>query len=92
VATNAEIAEVFEGMAALLEKKGDLIFKIRAYKRAAESIKQTPFQLQEHVAQGGSLRDIPGIGEAIDSKIREYISIGRVEAYEKLKAELREIG
>jgi DNA polymerase (family 10) len=90
VAANAEIAEVFEGMAALLEKKGDLIFKIRAYRRAAEAIKYLPFQLQEHVAQGGRLRDIPGIGEAIDKKVREYISTGRVEAYEKLKAELRE--
>ena len=88
--TNAEIAEVFEGMAALLERKGELIFKIRAYERAAESIRKLPFQLQERVAQGGSLRDIPGIGEAIDSKTREYISTGRVEAYEKLKAELRE--
>ena len=60
--TKAEIAEVFEGMTALLEKKGDLIFKIRAYKLTAESIKQTPFQLQEHIAQGGSLRDAGRIG------------------------------
>ena len=88
--TNTEIAEVFEGMAALLEKRGDLIFKIRAYRRAAESINQLPFQLQEHVARGENLRDIPGVGEAIDSKIREYISTSRVEAYEKLKTELRE--
>lgn len=90
MATNAEIAEVFEGMAALLEKKGDLIFKIRAYRRAVESIKHLPFELREHVARGENLRDIPGIGEAIDKKIREYISTGCVEAYQKLKAELRE--
>ena len=90
MATNAEIAVVFEEMAALLEKKGDLIFKIRAYKRAAEVIKQLPFPLQKRVTEGANLREIPGIGEAIDKKIREYISTGRVQTYERLKSELQE--
>lgn len=90
MATNAEIAVVFEEMAALLEKKGDLIFKIRAYKRAAEVIKQLPFPLQKRVTEGANLREVPGIGEAIDKKIREYISTGRVQTYERLKSELQE--
>ena len=38
--TNAEIAELFDNMGSLLEIKGDSVFKIRAYKRAARTIEQ----------------------------------------------------
>jgi DNA polymerase (family 10) len=88
--TNAEIAAIFEGLAALLERKKDSIFKIRAYRRVAQVIEEIPFSLEERVAQGADLRDIPSIGEAIDKKIREYISTGSVQTYERLKAELGE--
>lgn len=90
MATNAEIAAIFEGLAALLEREKDSIFKIRAYRRVARVIMELPFSLEERVAQGADLRDIPGIGEAIDKKIREYISTGSVQTYERLKAELGE--
>jgi len=88
MATNAEIADIFEGLAMLLERKKDSVFKIRAYRRVAQVIMELPFSLEERVAQGGDLRDIPGIGEAIDKKVREYISTGSVQTYERLKAEL----
>jgi len=88
MATNAEIAAIFEGLAMLLERKKDSVFKIRAYRRVARVIMELPFSLEERVAQGGDLRDIPGIGEAIDKKVREYISTGSVQTYERLKAEL----
>jgi len=35
----------------------------------------------------GRLREIPGVGEAISSKITELLTTGRLEAYEKLRAE-----
>lgn len=84
---NEQIAEVFENMAALLEMKGELVFKIRAYQRAARAIQQLPVPLEQMVREGRDLRGIPGIGEAIDKKIRELVETGRLEAYEKLKAE-----
>ena len=85
--TNEEIAGIFENMAALLEMKGDVIFKIRAYHRAARTIERLPFSLEQAVAEGQELKGIPGIGEAIDKKIREQLATGRVDAYERLKAE-----
>jgi len=88
MATNAEIAAIFEDMAALLEMKGDSVFKVRAYQRAARTIAQLPFSVEERVREGKGLRDIPGIGAAIDKKTREYLSEGKVRAYEELKAEL----
>jgi len=90
MATNEEIAAVFDELGALLERKGDLVFKIRAYRRVAETIRSLQYSIGERVAQGESLRKIPGIGEAIDKKIREYIETGKVQTLERLRAETGE--
>ena len=84
--TNSQIAELFESMAALLESKGDLIFKIRAYQQAARTIENLTMSLAQAVDEGQDLKKIPGIGDAISKKIAEYVIIGRVSAYEKLKS------
>ena len=86
--TNQAIAELFENMAALLEMKGDTIFKIRAYQRAARTIDQLPLSLEQAVKDGMELKSIPGIGDAISKKIHDLVTIGRVETYERLKSEL----
>lgn len=86
--SNDEIAEVFENMAVLLEMKGDTVFKIRAYQRAARAISQLSFALEPAVQEGVDLRKIPGIGKAISDKTREYLETGRVDAYDQLLAEL----
>jgi DNA polymerase (family 10) len=86
--TNKEIAAVFDELAALLERKGDLVFKTRAYRRVAETLRGLPYSIEERVARGASLRKIPGIGEAIDKKIREYMDTGKVQTLERLKSEL----
>ena len=39
-ASNEQIAELFDNMGTLLEMKGDTVFKIRAYQRAARTIEQ----------------------------------------------------
>lgn len=86
--SNDEIAEVFENMAVLLEMKGDTVFKIRAYQRAARTISQLSFALEPAIQEGVDLRKIPGIGKAISDKTREYLETGRVDAYDQLLAEL----
>ena len=47
--TNEQIAELFENMGSLLEMKGDTIFKIRAYQRAARTIEQLSSPLAQAV-------------------------------------------
>ena len=84
---NTEIAKVFEDIAHLLDLKKDSIFKIRAYRKAAKSIENLPVAVEELVAEG-KLGEIPGVGEAISRKITEMINTGRLEYYERLKAEL----
>jgi len=86
--TNEQIAELFENMGSLLEMKGDTVFKIRAYQRAARTIEQLSSPLSQSLENGEDLTKIPGIGKAISEKIAEYIGTGEVSAYQKLLEEL----
>ena len=87
---NDEIAQLFEDMAILLEMKGDSIFKIRAYQRAARTIENLSFSLDKAVQEGTDLKTIPGVGKAISDKIRELLSTGQVATHQNLLAELPE--
>ena len=86
--SNADISQLFDNMATLLEIKGDTIFKIRAYQLAARTVERLPFALEQAVHDGMDLKTIAGIGDAISKKICEIIDTGQVQAFEKLKAEL----
>jgi len=87
-ATNEQIAELFENMGSLLEMKGDTIFKIRAYQRAARTIENLSSPLAQAVEEGEDLTKIPGVGKAISEKIAEFIETGEVAAYQRLLGEL----
>jgi len=84
---NTEIAAVFTDIAYLLKCRKDNIFKIRAYERVAKSITELPVEVEQLVRED-RLKEIPGVGEAINKKIIEMVNTGRLEYYEKLKAEL----
>ena len=86
--SNEAIAELCEKMGTLLEMKGDTVFKIRAYQRAARTIGQLSFSLEQAVQDGMDLKKIPGVGRAISDKITELLQTGRVSAHQRLLAEL----
>jgi DNA polymerase (family 10) len=85
--TNPEIAAVFRDIANLLEQKKENWFKILAYRKVAEEIEKLTVELSR-LAGEDKLREIPGVGEAIEKKITEMLSTGRLQFYEKLKAEV----
>ena len=84
--SNKEIAGVFEDIAVLLELKRENPFKIRAYQKVVRSIKQLPVEVEQLVAED-KLKEVPGVGEAITKKITELVTTGKLDYYEKLKAE-----
>ena len=88
--TNEEIAGLFENLGLMLEMKGDSVFKIRAYQRAARAIEELSFPLAQAVGEGRKLTGIPGIGKAISDKIHELVTTGQVQTYERTKSELPE--
>ena len=86
---NKEIAKVFADIADLLELKQENPFKIRAYQKAVRSLEHLPVEAEQLVAEG-RLREVPGVGEAITKKITELVTTGKLDYYEKLKAEFPE--
>jgi len=84
---NQEIAQVFANIGDLLEIKGENKFKIIAYRRAAETLREHNRELTA-VWQEGTLREIPGVGQAIADKIGELLETGKLGFYERLKAEI----
>ncbi len=83
---NDEVARIFDDMADILEIKGDQPYRINAYRSAARNVAATREGVNQLFAEG-RLREIRGVGEALEAKIVEYLSTGRVEAYERLKRE-----
>jgi DNA polymerase (family 10) len=83
---NQDVARLFHSIADLLEIKGELPFKIAAYRRAAERVEALPEPI-ERVQSEGRLRQVQGIGPAIEQKISEYLQTGKLGFYDKLTAD-----
>ncbi|MCI4373031.1 MAG: helix-hairpin-helix domain-containing protein [Thermoplasmata archaeon] len=84
--SNAEAAEIFRGIADLLDVMGER-FKPEAYRRAARSVDSLTEDLGA-VATRGELRSIPGVGDAIEEKLREYLATGKIDYYDRLRKEV----
>jgi DNA polymerase (family 10) len=81
---NLEVAELLYNISELLEIKGENPFKVRAYAKAARAIEDMAEDI-ERVASQEKLKEIPGVGEAIATKLEEYLSTGKLRFYEELK-------
>ncbi len=79
-----ELAALFTQVADLLEFRGANPFRIRAYRKAAQNLESLSEDL-ERVSQQERLKDIPGIGDELAGKIREYLARGSVREFEQLK-------
>jgi DNA polymerase (family 10) len=85
--TNGAVARIFHDIGDILEVKGELVFKTVAYHRAADAIGRAPFSVTEAYRSGESPR-IPGVGQAISDKLAELARTGRLDYYERLRAEI----
>ncbi|WP_370571875.1 DNA polymerase/3'-5' exonuclease PolX [Methanomethylovorans sp.] len=87
---NAEVAKRLYEMAEMLEFKGEEnVFKIKAYQKAARHIEE----LEEDInvlRKKDELGNIPGVGEAIEAKIKEMLDTGTFKAFEEVRHEIPE--
>ncbi|AEM56937.1 DNA-directed DNA polymerase X [Haloarcula hispanica N601] len=85
---NDEIATLLEEFADLLDAKG-VEYKPRAYRRAAENIRDFPGAIEGLAAEGeDSVGEIDAVGDAISSKVVEYVNTGEIEELTELREEL----
>ncbi|HZS33056.1 MAG TPA: DNA polymerase/3'-5' exonuclease PolX [Methylomirabilota bacterium] len=83
---NLEIAELFHEMADLLElRPAESVFRIRAYRRAAQQLEGLAEDAVDALAAG---RKIPGIGAGLAAQIREFAEHGTVGELERLRQDL----
>jgi putative hydrolase len=87
---NIQIAMKLEEMAELLEQQGANPFRIRAYRRAAETATGLEQNLAALLADQGhkGLVALPNIGSGIATAISEIISTGRWAQLERLRGVL----
>ena len=86
---NQMVADVLYQIAELLDLKGEIFFKTRAYRMAAQTIEVLDEDIED-VVKEDRLKEIPGIGDAISKKIKELVETGKLEYFEELKKEIPE--
>ena len=85
---NAEVASLLEELADLLEAQ-DVDYKPRAYRTAAQNIRDYPEPIEDLAAEGAdAVMQIERVGEAIGEKVVEYFETGEIEALEAEREEL----
>ena len=82
-----QVANVLVEIGVLLELKGENPFKTRAYTNGARALESLDEPLEKVVAEN-RLGEIKGIGEALQKKITELATTGRLGYYEDLKASM----
>ncbi len=85
---NTRIADIFDKIADLLELTGGNEFRVRSYRNSARTIRDLSQDIEDLVADGGDLTDLPNIGEGTAEKVREILERGTCERLENLEKEV----
>ena len=85
---NAAIAERLEAFATLLELAGSGSYTSRAYRRAADTIRETRAPIAELVREG-RVQELRGVGPGIAARLRELVETGAIAELEELEREIR---
>ncbi len=85
--TNPQVADRLEAFAFLLELSDANPYTVRAYRRAAETIRAAPVSVAELV-RANRVRELRGIGPGIEARLRELIETGEIAELTELEREL----
>ena len=83
--TNAQIADIFDEMADLLEFQGANPFRVRAYRNGSRAIRELPEAIIAILEDPKrKLTSIDGIGKGVAEKCEELVEIGRASCRERV--------
>jgi DNA polymerase (family 10) len=80
---NHELSQLFSTMAALMEIKGESVFKAIAFSKVSRLLNDMTFDIRKCYEEG-KLCDLEGVGAASQRVIEEYIKTGRSTDYDEL--------
>jgi DNA polymerase (family 10) len=81
---NAEIAAKLDAFATLLELADANSYSVRAYRRAADVLRDSAVPVAELV-HSGRIRDLRGVGPAIETRLRELVQTGELHELQELE-------
>jgi len=84
---NRQIADRLDAFASLLELAEANPYTARAYRRAAETIRDAGVPAADLV-RSGRVRDLRGIGAGIEARLRELVETGEIAELAELEREL----
>jgi DNA polymerase (family 10) len=82
--TNADYAAKLDALATLLELAEANPYSVRAYRRAAEVVRESPVPVAELV-RSGRARDLSGVGPSIEARLRELVETGELHELKELE-------
>ncbi|HEY2937412.1 MAG TPA: DNA polymerase/3'-5' exonuclease PolX [Gaiellaceae bacterium] len=86
---NPDVAAQFDLLADLLEIGGEDAFRVVAYRRAANRIRETSGPVAQ-LALEGRAKELSGIGKTIEEKIVQIVEAGEIEALARRRAVIPE--
>jgi DNA polymerase (family 10) len=81
--SNAQIADFLRRYAAVLVLEGADRFKVKAYRRAAETLETLKQDVTKFVSRGEDLKQLPAIGPGISATIEQIVRTGRLPQLDK---------
>ena len=84
---NPGIAQRLDAFATLLELSEANPYTIRAYRRAAETVRSAALPVADLVKEG-RVRELRGIGSGIEARLRELVETGEIAELAELEREL----
>jgi DNA polymerase (family 10) len=79
---NSEVVEQLELLADMLELEGTETFRLLAYRRAAQRVRESGGSIAQ-MALDGRAKELQGIGKTIEEKIVQIVETGEIEALTK---------
>src|SRR5690242_17295457 len=82
---NQDISDLFHSLAALMELKGENVFKVIAFQKVGRIVRDLNIDLKKCIEEG-KLCEIEGIGKSSQQIIEEFVSSGKSTVFEEIAA------
>src|SRR6056297_4189874 len=87
---NSEVATIFDNVADLLEIEEANRFRVRAYRNAANTIRDLSRSVAHMLEEDEDLSELPDIGEDLAGKIAEIVRTGHLPLLDEISDEVPE--
>src|SRR3954469_2784737 len=85
MALNHELSELFHSLSALMELRGENVFKVIAFQKVSRILRELNVDLKKCIEEG-KLCEIEGIGKGSQQIIEEFVETGKSSVFEEIAA------